>query len=359
VLPAAGIAWELGERGEELVRELFLDVRVVGNELRWKGDDGAVWSMVLRGGKRGVWCNWGNPDQAGDALELVHWAKFPDERGRRESCQWAARWLGHDTDDREPLADLLERQRAANERQRRQALASKEALLLQNQRALARWLDNGASVSAPLSLEIQSYLRGRGSPPEQLPAIPRALRFSPSHYYDRTRMLPAMLAAVMDPAGRRRLATHVTYLQETPDGWRKAPVQPAKKVFGSYAGGFIPLLRGASNVPFEHAPPGDTVMIAEGIENGLAAVLCYADNYPGVPAPRVIACISVGNLRNIRLPQAFHSVIMVLDRDGENEAVREARAVAEQRFLDEGRSVQAFRPPPGIKDFADLALASQ
>lgn len=352
-IPAGVVALQLANQAEQLVCELFPDARYQGSELRWRGADGAWWTMKMRGPKRGVWFNTCDPQRmAGDALELVHHSLFPHEQGRRESIAWSAAWLGLDTRTELDPERALELRRLAMEATRRRELEQREHDLRQHRRALALYLDEGRSQPLPLTSEVANYLRNRiGVTIEELSGIPRALRFSRSIYYSRDLMLPAMLAPIMDPRTRRQIATHVTYLEMDRDGqWRKADVTPAKKVFGGYAGGVIPLLRGASGQPMAKAPDGDTILIGEGIENSLAASLLVDGD------PRVVACVAVGNLPGLELPDAFTTVILAYDRDGENEGVRRARARASERFVAEGRTVQRIKPPVHHKDFADYTL---
>lgn len=349
-MPAPVIAAELAQRAEDLVRELFPDAKLHGSELRWHGRGGAVCSMVMRGTKQGIWCNWGDDREKGDALELVHYTLFPDEVGRREAIAWAARWLGMDNvADYDPAQGEKLRQMAvaALARQAQQAEANRDRA---RRRAIAMYLDEGRSRPLPHSEEIAGYLRRRGIPLDELASVPDSLRFTPDFAYDQQLLLPAMLAPIVLPGGHQ-IALHVTFLHRGDDGgWRKAGVEPAKKCYGAYSGGVIPLLRGRSGRPLARAPDGDTVLIAEGIENALAASLVVDDE------PRVLACVSVGNLPNIALPAAIKTVILALDRDGENEAVRRKRTAARQRFLSEGRVVETMKTPEGVKDFSDYLV---
>ena len=347
------IALQLSNHAERLVRELFPDARPEGCELRWHGRDGAIWSMVVRGLKHGVWCNWGDKTQCGDALELVHYALFPDETGRRDSITWAARWLGIDNSSDLDPAHALELRRKAVDAMRRRALAQKEQQERTRRRAVGIYLDGRQSVPVPLTPELASYLQHRlGAPIEELSGLPRSLRFSPAFAYDSHLAMPAMLAPIVDPMSGQQIATHATYLDTDDAGvWRKARMVPAKKVFGAYRGGIIPLLRGASGKPLKLAPDGDTILIGEGIENSLAASLLVDGD------PRVVACVAVGNLPSLELPIAFTNVILAYDRDGENEGVRKARDQAYARFLAEHRAVRTIKPPHGSKDFADYLLA--
>lgn len=357
LIPGSVIALELSERAEELVRDLFPDAQPQGRELRWHGRGGAVCSMVIRGGKTGVWCNWTDDRERGDALELVHHTLFPDEAGRGESIRWAQSWLGIEPLTENAAAALALAARArmvqALARQAQQAANNRDQMV---RHAIAIYLDEKRSQPVPLSPEIASYLLGRGVPLDDLASVPRSLRFSARKNYGANLMLPAMLAPIITPEGGRyqHTATHVTFLGEGNDGvWRKAGVDPAKKCYGAYRGGVIPLLRGRSGKSLADAPEGDAVLIAEGIENALAASLCVDDE------PRVVACVSVGNLPNIALPPTIKTVFLALDRDGENEGVRTARNKARKRFTGEGRNVEMLTPPAGVKDFSDYLLDPQ
>jgi hypothetical protein len=352
-IPASVIAAELAQRAELLVRELFPDARPEGRELRWHGRGGAACSMVLRGTKAGIWCNWTDEQEKGDALELVHYTLFPDEAGRRQSIHWAARWLGMDAalSQAEAAALALQARQRAVEALARQAQATEAHRKQIRDRAVGLYLDERRSQPVPLTPELESYFAGRGVPFADLASLPRGLRFTARFYYDAHLVLPAMLAPIIDPGGggpTPQIAVHVTFLHQGDDGhWRKANVDTAKKSYGPAKGGVIPLLRGRSGRPLRHAPEGDAVLIGEGIENSLAASLCVDGE------PRVLAAVSVGNLPRIALPPTIKTVILAYDRDGENQGVFKARNVARQRFKSEGRDVEILQPPVGIKDFSD------
>jgi Toprim domain len=353
MLPAHFIAKELALKAETLVRELFPDAKIHGNELRWHGPGGAVCSMVLRGAKRGVWANWSDPEnQTGDALELVHHALFAGEHDRRSALRWAARWLGVDRRTADRDSRVLELRRKAVEAMQRQAQEDKLRAERASKRALAMYLDHGLSIPLPRATELVSYFAGRGIPLEDLSEVPRTLRFEAGCSYDAQLDLPAMLAPIIDPISCEQIGTHATYLEQDGTGvWHKTLLRPAKKCHGTVKGGFIPLLRGGSHKGWSHMPDGETILIAEGIENALAASLCVDGG------PRVIACVAVGNLPSLALPEACRRVILVYDRDGENQGVHTAREAARERFRSERRDIEILKPPAGVKDFADYVAA--
>jgi hypothetical protein len=202
--------------------------------------------------------------------------------------------------------------------------------------------------------EIACYLSGRiGAAIEELPEAPRGLRFSERCFHSRhAGELPVMLAPMIDLATHAHIATHVTYLAHDQAGtWRKASVDPAKKIYGSFAGGVIPLMRGASGRWLSDAPDGDVVLLAEGIENALAGAYISSEH------PRVLACGAVGNLAGLPLPAALKRVILVEDNDEMNGAVAELRRRAVAGWQAEGRVVEWMRAPRGCKDFCAFLAA--
>jgi hypothetical protein len=350
----AEIAAALRPHGETLVRQFFPEAKVEGNELRWHGPGGAVCSMVLRGSKAGVWADWSDPErQAGDPVDLVHFTLFADRPSRHDALLWAARWLGIDRrkPDRDP-AHAAELRRMAEAALQRRALEEQERAERSRKRAQAMYLAHGLSVPLPHATELVSYFAGRGIVLEELSEVPRTLRFEARCSYDAQLDLPAMLAPIICPVSCQQIGTHATYLEQ--DGariWRKTLLRPAKKSHGTVKGGFIPLLRGGSHKGWSKMPDGSSILIAEGIENALAASLCVEGE------PRVIACVSVGNLASLALPEACRRVILVYDRDGENQGVHTAREAARERFRSERRDIEILKPPAGVKDFADYVAA--
>jgi hypothetical protein len=164
-----------------------------------------------------------------------------------------------------------------------------------------------------------------------------------------------MLAPIIDPlAPQNIIAVHRTYLEHREGIWRKASVAPVKKVSAPYKGGVIPLLRGGSGKRLSEAPEGESVMIAEGIENALAAAILLGPGEPdGIePAPRVFAAVSAPNLPHIRLPKQFAEVILICDSYCERDPVAATYNLAEKNWLAAGLAVSRQMPPIGFKDFA-------
>jgi len=330
----------LAARIEDLVVELLPAGRREREEWNVGGLDGRPGRGVLirlKGAKAGIWCDFHNLIDKGDALDLVAAVRFGGDKV--EALRWSRAWLG--LSDMDPASfrrvQAQARQRAEDNarQQEREAEASR-------QKALALFL-----AGQPLTPgdPVISYLAGRGIDMAALGRVPRALRFHPRCFNSEAGIaLPAMLAAVQ----RRgvHIATHRTWLMQDQGAWKKARVTTPKKVLGRVKGGHIPLWRGASGRPLAEAKTGETVAITEGIEDALTVALHS-------PEWRVLAAYSLNNMAELALPEACLDVVLVFDRDGENPQARQARARAERTLLEQGRSVRPVQPPEGFKDFND------
>jgi putative DNA primase/helicase len=90
--------------------------------------------------------------------------------------------------------------------------------------------------------------------------------------------------------------------------------------------------------------PGDVLMVGEGIETCLAAMLAT-----GHPA---WAALSTSGLRALNLPGDVRDVIVLADGD---DAGEEAARDCARRWKREGRRVRIARPPRGM-DFNDMLM---
>jgi putative DNA primase/helicase len=190
--------------------------------------------------------------------------------------------------------------------------------------ALAIWQ---ATTPAGNTL-VESYLASRGL---RLPPPP-TLRFHAGLKHPSGGIWPAMVALVTRGADDAPIAIHRTFLAR--DGASKAPINPQKMMLGPCRGGAVRL-----------ASPGDVLMVGEGIENCLAAMLAT-----GNPA---WAALSTSGLRTLDLPDAVCDVIVLADGDDPGEA---AAQVCAWRWKREGRQVRIARPPRGA-DFNDLLVS--
>src|SRR5207342_2575851 len=110
---------------------------------------------------------------------------------------------------------------------------------------------------------------------------------------------PAMVALVTGGVDRTPVAIHRTFLAR--DGGGKAPVEPQKMMLGPCRGGAVRL-----------ADPGDVLMVGEGIETCLAAML--ASGHPAW------AALSTSGMRRLDLPRDVRDVIVLADGDYAGEA---------------------------------------
>ncbi|WP_245185933.1 DUF7146 domain-containing protein [Falsiroseomonas frigidaquae] len=335
---AAAIADMLAQRVEDLARDLLPNGRRDGAEWRCgslAGERGQSLAVRIHGERRGVWCDFAS-GQRGDALDLVAASRFGGDK--REALRWARGWLGLGAGSVAPAI-----MPAAPAPKDRRPDAEAEA---RRRAALALFLAAQPSIAGT---PVDHYLRGRGIALAELGRQPRALRFHPAVWCGEAgRDLPAMLAAITDGGGVH-LSTHRTWLARDAAGhWRKASLETAKRALGGFAGGFIPLQRGASAKPMREAPEGETVAAAEGIETALSVALACPDL-------RVIAAVSVSNFARIILPPRVRTLILCADND-EGAQARDAvtRAVAQHQA--EGRIVRIARSPVG-SDFNDLLNA--
>jgi putative DNA primase/helicase len=174
---------------------------------------------------------------------------------------------------------------------------------------------------------VESYLVSRRL---HLPPTP-TLRFHPGLKHPSGGGWPAMVALVTRGSDNTPLAVHRTFLAR--DGAGKAPVDPQKMMFGPCRGGAVRL-----------TAPGDVLMVGEGIETCLAAMLAT-----GHPA---WAALSTSGLQALNLPGDVRDVIVLADGD---DAGEEAARDCARRWKREGRRVRIARPPRGM-DFNDMLM---
>jgi putative DNA primase/helicase len=185
------------------------------------------------------------------------------------------------------------------------------------------------SAKAPPRTLVETYLASRGI--HLLPA-PDALRFHAGLKHPAGGVWPTMVALVTNGADGIPLAIHRTFLAR--DGEGKAPVEPQKMMLGPCRGGVVRL-----------ADPADVLMVGEGIETCLAAML--ASGHPAW------AALSTSGLRGLDLPKDMRNVIVLADGD---EAGEQAARDCAVRWKREGRRVRIARPPQGM-DFNDMLLS--
>jgi hypothetical protein len=174
----------------------------------------------------------------------------------------------------------------------------------------------------------EQYLRGRGitiPPPPPIRFLPRF-----KHREDGW-AFPVMIAGIQDPNGN---FSGVSITWSSADGSGKAPVDPARKIFGPYRSGSVRL-----------APASDRLVLSEGLETGLSVAQACAD----LP---VWCALSATNLPHLAIPPEVNTVFIAADADPAGEA---AALTTAARLRSEGRHVRIARPPTGM-DFNDILM---
>lgn len=175
----------------------------------------------------------------------------------------------------------------------------------------------------------QDYLEGRGIDFDGLGHFPGSIRFRERCYNVEAKCdLPAMVTAIVSLNGRF-LAVHRTWLMQERGSWKKAPLEKPKMVLGDFITGSIPLWKGESRKSLQDVKPGTSIVLSEGIEDGLSAVM-------NAPELHVRAAISLGNMGNVALPPQAGDLILACQRDKEDRERRAAqcRVLAQKAFGD-------------------------
>lgn len=324
------------------------------NPMRVDRNVGSFW-IETRGRNQGKWVetlDWSD----GDMMDMI----LAIERGGpRDAAKIAKGILGRIDIGPRDMARIREQAERRKEQQANLARQEAAARAKREQGAQAMWL--GAKKLTPGD-PVTCYLGGRGIHLDQIGVAPGALRYQPECYYRHDdadgvvheARMPAMLAAISDIEGQC-IGVHRTYLAIHPGGRvTKAAVPAAKKVYGSVIGGSIRLSRGVGpkggrGAGLNQCPPGTHVLIAEGIEDALSAVMLN-------PEWRVIAAITGGNMVTVKLPQNVSAVTLIADNDDGDECKARHRA-AEVEHQRAGRRVKVFRAPHPHKDLNDYLIA--
>lgn len=298
--------------------------------------------------RKGAWKDFATGEQ-GDVFQLIGYV----ERlvGTMDAYWWALDFLGLErrgdvTRARTKAQDLQDRER--RERERKAAEAKAEVDAEEKAAALFKlWLE-----LPPIAGTVaEAYLRqARRIPIERLARPMGALRFEArgEHYDGDTGEFttwPAMVSAMT--RGSKVVGLHRTFL--APDGSGKAPVSPAKKMFGSVRGAAIRLTAGPSGLsPAKAAKAGrtDPLMIGEGIETTATCAVARPDL-------RAWAAGSLSLMGLLEWPACASAVVLLRDNDWKPEAQKAFAAVeAHWRGQAKGRPVAVAASAQG-SDFND------
>src|SRR5215469_9890213 len=325
-IAARDLAHDLAHRAEELFRIGIADAKPYGSEMRGHAPDGGIVSMQMRGRKRGRWSNWQNQSQSGDALDFV--AHIIVGGSLPQAYGWAINWLGG--------AHYMPAMRPP----KKQSLASYGSTT-----PLWRVRELWNSASQSHRQPVASYLTGRIQQPMDAERLPAALRYAGACFHARdTGAHPAMVAQMLSLESGQHVATHVTWIKQTNDGWRKSSLVPPRKIFGAFTNSIIPLF----GADLAELVAGERVLIGEGIENTLAGCCWWEHD----PPPRVWAAASLGNL-SVLTPKYPVRVTLVRDNDAGNDTAERLFAHATAHLTEQGCEVDVIAAPPGYADMAD------
>jgi hypothetical protein len=338
---AAGLRRVIGD----VARALFPAGRIEGREFvvgSVAGEAGQSLRIQLFGQNQGLWCEFAD-GSGGDALDLVAQVLFGGDRG--EAWRWGCDFLGLDG---APAAPLPKRPAAPPD-----PAGGIDSGVRRRESAIGLWL---AASPVLRGSPVDAYLQGRGIRLAGLGRQPAAIRYHPELAFEGG-FWPAMVALICGTGedDGRAIGIHRTFLQRLSwGGVIKAPLgdppgSAAKRMLGGSRGGLIPIWRGASGKPMRLAPDGETLAIAEGIEDGLTVAIARPDW-------RVAAALSAGNLAQLALPKAIATVVLCADNDAAGSPAAKALDKAIARFNGEGRRVLVARAPAGSKDFNALLL---
>jgi Toprim domain len=347
------IEQRLRSRVEELARQLLPNARREGKMLvvgSINGEPGQSMVINFAGDHQGRWKDFAS-GEGGDMLDLIAACEHLPEK--RDAVAWAKRWLGIEDNWQRGTKGPTQEERRARSEAARQLLAyqqAKEALARESRirGAKALYLKGEPIDGTP----GEHYLRGRGLEPAacggRAATWPGALRYHSEIWCKAAGVkVPAMLAPIYLADGRQ-VATHRTFLMRDSRGWTKLDIARPKTVLGPLGGGFVPINKGASGKPMSRMLEGEPVYVTEGIEDAIVVRMKKPD-------ARVICSVSLANLGAIVLPEVARRLIVVCDRD-ENEQAQEQLERSIARHQARGLEVGIVMPPPGIKDLNDWLL---
>jgi len=341
------VAALLADRIETLVRELIPEGSRSGHYWIGRPDrkSGSFWVNLPGARSPGTWKD-AVSDEKGGPIDLIMRCQNCDFKA---AMAWARDWLGLGNDDTRQVREKLE---AARVRASQNVVSHDEKRL--KDAAVARAVYLKSKREKFLESPADHYLRGRGIDVRRLGRMPGVLGWVPAqHHVESNTEWPVMVAGFQNDAGET-VAVHRTFLSNCSGAWRKAPVDPPRKIWPSFMGCAIRLWRGDSGLSIEDAAKAglrETLVLCEGVEDGLALALAE-------PGFRVWCAGSLGNLSHIKLPECIDEVVLAADNDW---GKRQAAALLDKAVLAlarQGARVRVARSHFG-KDANDALLSAQ
>lgn len=311
----------------------------------------------VRGGDVGAWRCWRCGD-TGDALGLVAYVLTGNAKNVKEALAWGRDFLGLEKLSREDRAKLQRSHAARREEESRNDEARRARKLVEADRLFNGKPSSHGPALVPqgtfrlgaggaVDAHVAAYFAGRSIDLAGM-ANRNALTFRTSpatewwkgarwEHVDGRRwkdeagpMFPALHSAMRNRMGIVTCC-HVTFLD--PVKPVKAPVQPAKLMFGEALGAVIEISTGPSGIPFWQADRDgviDPLIIAEGIETAASfsaeipeARVWAAGSLAGVGgAPIDLACVEWvmfardNNTGNAQAQRQFDQALSRLESHG-------------------------------------------
>ncbi len=337
----------------------------------------------LRGGVVGAWKDWRSGD-SGDVIKLVAYLVGTDTAG---ALVWGRDFLGlkmMSRADREAMRKVEAAKRVTRERNDAQARARK--LIAADRLFMAgggnKEIGPALVPSGTFSLQAnrdfaheaqrhaERYFSARNVPLAEIFALnPYSLRFSPQTEWwkgaayaneggRRWKTAPGPLYPAIHAGMRNALGIvtccHVTFLD--PLRSAKAPVEPAKLMYGEALGSIVEISMGPAQKPFwlcDGVDDGEfPVVLAEGIETALAFAVA------GTPA-RIWACGSLAGIGGapIHLP-CISWVLFARDNNDGNAQAQKQFSRALEMLEASGKKIVVEASHVG-DDFNDLAQGEE
>lgn len=315
----------------------------------------------LRGGVVGAWKCWRCGD-SGDVIKLAAYILRTDTAG---ALVWARDHLGLQKMTRADR-EAMRRVQAEKRARREQDDAAARARKLKAARRLFVDHTVASGAGAPAEQHVRAYFAARGVSLDGVNNLnPHTFRFSAATEWWK--------GAKWDNAGGRRFkveegpcfpaihsairvwngelaACHVTYLD--PVRPTKAPVTPAKLMFGEALGGVIEISMGPAGKPFWECDEPQPLIIAEGIETATS----FAAPVPGA---RIWAGGSLAGIGNapVHLP-CVSWVLFARDNNAGNAQAQKQFDQAFAKLEASGKRIEVAASHVG-DDFNDLTTGEE
>lgn len=306
----------------------------------------------------GAWRDWRNGDH-GDVIDLIAFAQRTDRSG---ALRWARDFLGlakMSADERRAM------QKAAAEAGQRRAAAAAKAesfKLLEADRLFSRALKMGEGGAA--EAHGRAYFAARGCALEDVASLNRySFRFAGiSEWWKGAKWqtdaqgrriktasgpeFPAVHSAMRGPTGAIACC-HVTFLD--PLLAQKAPVVPAKLMFGVAKGAVIEAACGPSGRPYwmTDGSQSGPLIVAEGIETALSLAVA-------IPEARVWAAGSLAGIGHVPAGlDCVASILVARDNNFGNKQAQSQLDAGLELLAQHGKSLDVMASHLG-DDFNDL-----